>query len=410
VQATGGRTIPDVALVADPATGAWIADPYNLQGSNPFEVVGGTSLSAPAWAGMLALVNQGRAAGSEAPLNSASPTEAQQALYSLPQSDYNVINGGNNGYTAEAGYNLVTGLGTPVANLLVSDLVVYQGPGTVYPGAKVGPLQDATYSGGDTSGSSGQDVINVFDSLTVGSAGLDRTSIESSTARSAEAQEQVAATAMMVSKHAVAANATILVFGPFAAGATSQNVAGLSAQTAQQARAVAQGSSVLDGRFSADGAGSPSRVASDSFDAEDHWEPVSEARRAGGTSDLVLDDLVTGLMARVARKPEWSGSVPSISLRWQNGAPPVQFAAQTSAPGPAALPAGPLAGSERDRRAVDREGRLAEFLLVAGLCGFGAGVTNLRNQGAQTISSHPSRHSTGSSGENERNRLVPRSR
>src|SRR5208282_764466 len=45
VQSTGSRTTPDVSLVADPATGAWIADPYNLDPSNPFEVVGGTSLS-----------------------------------------------------------------------------------------------------------------------------------------------------------------------------------------------------------------------------------------------------------------------------------------------------------------------------------------------------------------------------
>ena len=60
VQSTGSRTTPDVSLVADPATGAWIADPYNLDPSNPFEVVGGTSLSAPAWAGLLALVNQGQ--------------------------------------------------------------------------------------------------------------------------------------------------------------------------------------------------------------------------------------------------------------------------------------------------------------------------------------------------------------
>ena len=52
VQSTGSRTTPDVSLVADPATGAWIADPYNLDPSNPFEVVGGTSLSAPAWAGL----------------------------------------------------------------------------------------------------------------------------------------------------------------------------------------------------------------------------------------------------------------------------------------------------------------------------------------------------------------------
>ncbi len=89
VQSTGSRTTPDVSMVADPATGAWIADPYNLDPSNPFEVVGGTSLSAPAFAGLVALVNQGRVAAGEATLNSSSPTETQQALYSLPQADYN---------------------------------------------------------------------------------------------------------------------------------------------------------------------------------------------------------------------------------------------------------------------------------------------------------------------------------
>ena len=94
----------------------------------------------------MALVNQGRAAAGEAVLNSSSPTEAQQALYSLPQSDYNAITSGSNGYNANAGYNLVTGLGTPVANLMVPDLIAYQGPGTTYAGPTVGPLQDATLS------------------------------------------------------------------------------------------------------------------------------------------------------------------------------------------------------------------------------------------------------------------------
>ena len=61
----------------------------------------------------------------------------------------------------------MTGLGTPVANLLVSDLVAYQGSGTVYSGAKVGPLQDATLTGGVSSENAGTDVINVFDSLTI---------------------------------------------------------------------------------------------------------------------------------------------------------------------------------------------------------------------------------------------------
>ena len=129
VQSTGYRTTPDVSFVADPTTGAWIADPYNLTADNPFEVVGGTSLSAPSWAGLIALANQGRAAAGEATLGSASdPTATQEALYSLPPSDFNSVTTGSNGYNAAAGYNLVTGLGTPQANLLIPDLISYSGP------------------------------------------------------------------------------------------------------------------------------------------------------------------------------------------------------------------------------------------------------------------------------------------
>jgi len=172
VQSTGYRTTPDVSLVADPATGAWIADPYNLDPSNPFEVVGGTSLSAPAWAGLLALVNQGRVAAGESTLNSSTPTDAQQALYMLPQSAYNVIASGNNGYSATAGYNLVTGLGTPVASVLVPDLVAYQGPGTSYSGPTVAALENAGLANTGTSSSSPIDVFSVFDSLRVARRGF----------------------------------------------------------------------------------------------------------------------------------------------------------------------------------------------------------------------------------------------
>ncbi len=172
VQSTGYRTTPDVSLVADPATGAWIADTYNLDPSNPFEIVGGTSLAAPAWAGLFALVNQGRAAAGESTLNSSTPTDAQQALYMLPRSDYNAITSGTNGYTASAGYNLVTGLGTPVANLLVPDLIAYQGASTTYSGSTVAPLQNSVLVNSGTTDSGPMDVFSVFDSFTVTNVGL----------------------------------------------------------------------------------------------------------------------------------------------------------------------------------------------------------------------------------------------
>ncbi len=124
VQSTGSRSTPDVAAVADPATGAWIADTYNLLGGSPMVTVGGTSLSAPNWAGLLVLANQGRALAGKASFGTASPNEAQQDLYSVPVSDFHQITSGSNGtFNAGAGYNLATGLGSPVANLLLPDLI-----------------------------------------------------------------------------------------------------------------------------------------------------------------------------------------------------------------------------------------------------------------------------------------------
>jgi hypothetical protein len=133
--------------------------------------VGGTSLAAPGWAGLVALANQGRAAAGERALDSASPTETQEALYRLPQSDYNVITSGSNGYSAASGYNLVTGLGTPVANLLVTDLVAYQGPGTFYSGPTVAALQNAELVNAEAGAGAPTDVFSVFDSFTLAGNG-----------------------------------------------------------------------------------------------------------------------------------------------------------------------------------------------------------------------------------------------
>ena len=83
-----------------------------------------------------------------------------------------MIASGNNGFSAGDGYNLVTGLGTPVANLLVPDLIAYQGPGTTYAGPTVGPLQNAALTNTGTSSSNPIDAFSVFDSLTVSRSGF----------------------------------------------------------------------------------------------------------------------------------------------------------------------------------------------------------------------------------------------
>jgi len=82
------------------------------------------------------------------------------------------IASGSNGYSAAAGYNLVTGLGTPVANRLVADLVAYQGPGTFYAGPTVAPMQSAALVDTGTIASGPIDVFSVFDSIALTKSGL----------------------------------------------------------------------------------------------------------------------------------------------------------------------------------------------------------------------------------------------
>ena len=114
--------------------------------------MGGTSLSAPAWAGLLAMADQGRVAAGKPTLGSAGPTEALTALYGLSRADFHDVTSGSNGYSAGPGYDLVTGLGTPVAGLLVPDLVSYAGgPASATPVAPIA-ASGLVYSGSGTRG------------------------------------------------------------------------------------------------------------------------------------------------------------------------------------------------------------------------------------------------------------------
>ncbi|MDR3632440.1 MAG: Ig-like domain-containing protein [Isosphaeraceae bacterium] len=123
-QSTGLRTNPDVSFVGDPNTGVPVYDSFNDGAGGPWLEEAGTSLGTPAWAALIAIANQGRVAGGTPTLDG--PSQTLPALYSLPASDYHDITSGSNGqFTATAGYDEVTGLGTPVANLLVPALANY---------------------------------------------------------------------------------------------------------------------------------------------------------------------------------------------------------------------------------------------------------------------------------------------
>jgi hypothetical protein len=120
---TTQRAYPDVSMNADPYTGVPIYDSWDFGTSTPWVpgYEGGTSLATPTWAGLIAIADQGRDLAGQTSLDGA--TQTLPDLYKLPSTDFHDITSGSNGsYSATGGYDLVTGIGTPVANTLVPDL------------------------------------------------------------------------------------------------------------------------------------------------------------------------------------------------------------------------------------------------------------------------------------------------
>lgn len=108
---TGGtRGIPDVSFDADPNTGVSVFDSTKYHGQSGWFTLGGTSVGAPNWAGILA-------AGTAA---SATQLQGNPAIYGGGYStNLRDVTSGTNGScgtdcTAGSGYDLVTGLGSPV--------------------------------------------------------------------------------------------------------------------------------------------------------------------------------------------------------------------------------------------------------------------------------------------------------
>ncbi len=111
---------PDVSMDGDPQSGVDVYDSYNDGYVNKWYKVAGTSLSGPTLSGLIAIANQGRATANLGSLNGA--TQTLPKLYSISASDFHDVTSGNNGFAAGTGYDLVTGRGSPIANLFVPDL------------------------------------------------------------------------------------------------------------------------------------------------------------------------------------------------------------------------------------------------------------------------------------------------
>lgn len=101
-----GRGVPDVAGDADPQTG------YTIRVGGSDQTIGGTSAVAPLWAALIALLNESLGA----PLGFAQPR-----LYGSAQATgfHDIVSGDNGAYSAQAGWDACTGLGSPNGSALL---------------------------------------------------------------------------------------------------------------------------------------------------------------------------------------------------------------------------------------------------------------------------------------------------
>ncbi len=120
------RAIPDVSYDGDPSTGVPVYDSLGYQGTKGWFQVGGTSAGAPQWAALSAIVNSQRSS----PMSSIS-YGTNTLVYggatgiNYPSDFRDIVSGSNGGFVAGTGYDLVTGVGSPLSNGLVSYMLTH---------------------------------------------------------------------------------------------------------------------------------------------------------------------------------------------------------------------------------------------------------------------------------------------
>ncbi len=125
------RNVPDIAAQADYLN-------YICYSGSCATNWGGTSFSAPRWAGFVALVNQSKKANGKAVMGFLNPTIYPIGLGSSYSNYLHDISSGNNDccsqslwYNAVTGYDLVTGWGSPIALGWLGGGIVLPAPGII---------------------------------------------------------------------------------------------------------------------------------------------------------------------------------------------------------------------------------------------------------------------------------------
>ncbi len=145
------REVPDVSADGNPTSGYviyWNGNNTAIPAATPgWQVVGGTSAAAPAWAALIALANaSATCAGTSIGFANPALYHAAGTAYG---SDFNDVTSGNNDmtgafglYPAGSGYDMATGLGTPnataLAQALCTDAITLANPGSQRSTVKTG--------------------------------------------------------------------------------------------------------------------------------------------------------------------------------------------------------------------------------------------------------------------------------
>jgi subtilase family serine protease len=100
---SGKRAVPDVSYDSNPATGFPVYDTTAYNGQTGWFQVGGTSAASPQWAAIHSLA-----------LSVSNNNLYQDAKWNTPGYFRDITAGSNGAYSAASGYDLVTGLGSPI--------------------------------------------------------------------------------------------------------------------------------------------------------------------------------------------------------------------------------------------------------------------------------------------------------
>jgi subtilase family serine protease len=167
------RTTPDVTFDGDPNSGIMVYTTGNFISQSSWYQVGGTSVGAPAWAGIIAITNEALVNAGQKVLDSTGPTQTLTDLYKLANTNaFNSVAAApsNGGFFGGGGFfgsrfrffnpptATTSALGSPNGANLVSDLVSVVGTGTV-PSSAITHASSATTSLTSTAGHSTQTVL-----------------------------------------------------------------------------------------------------------------------------------------------------------------------------------------------------------------------------------------------------------